>query len=314
MNADNPSALAETLLGGIVPLDEPPRLLPLSTGRSGALTFEIVAGPRRFILKIDARGRSQERWSSTFEVQREAAERGITPAVVAWDSSSRAVLSEHVEDISLFAALFDPKRIDGALRGLVEAVVSLHAIDPRLSPCDVSPVERSRSVLERVPFAVPAFAAGPWRDFLDRGPTEVADTLCHLDLNPSNLIYDGHKVWLVDWDTAAAGDRWVDLATLLNMLLLPEERATRMLERYALASGVPGPSAEVLAQARRLVYIGYGCAFLELVSEPPQDTSAGEVSLAACYRALQEGRLDMDTDEGRWRLAEAYFAGYWNVV
>ncbi len=313
MNANNPLALAETLLDGVVPLDASPQLVPRTTGRSGAQTFEVVVGPRRFILKIDAPGRSQARWSATFDVQRNAADRGITPAVLAWDTSSRAILSEHVEDVSLFAALFDPQRIDGALTGLAESVASLHKLDPRTSPSEVSPLERSRLVLESVPFAVPAFAAGPWRDFRKRGPTEVADALCHLDLNPSNLIYDGRKVWLVDWDTAAAGDRWVDLATLINMLLLPPENVAWMLERYALASGVPHPSAEVLAQARRLVYIGYGCAFLELVNEPPTTAPSGDVSLAACYRALQEGRLDMNSDEGRWQLAAAYFAGYWDV-
>ncbi len=269
---------------------------------------------RRFILKVDAPGRSHSRWSSTLEVQREAAARGITPAVLAWDAPSRAVLSERVSEVSLFAALFDPQRIDGVLGAVVDALASLHAIPLGIAPTEVSPLARSRSVLERLPFAVPAFAADPWRDLLSRKPEEVADTLCHLDLNPSNLIYDGRAVWLIDWDTAAAGDRWVDLATLINMLLLPPERADWMLARYSRVSGVPGPSPAVLAAARRLVYIGYGCAFLELVRQPPVAAEPVDVSLASCYRALQEGRLDMDTDVGRWQLAAAYFAGYWDVV
>lgn len=314
MNADNPLALAETLLDGVVSLDAPPRLVARTTGRSGAQTFEVVADARRFILKLDAPGRSHSRWSSTLEIQREAAAQGITPAVLAWDAPSRAVLSEHVFEISLFEALFDPHRIDGVLGALVDALASLHAISPGTAPPEVSPLKRSRSILEQCSFAVPAFAADPWADFLSRKPTEVADTLCHLDLNPSNLLYDGRKVWLIDWDTAAAGDRWVDLATLINMLLLPRERADWMLERYSDASGVPRPSPEVLAAARRLVYIGYGCAFLELVRQPPAASDAVDASLASCYRALQEGRLDMNTDLGRWQLAAAYFAGYWDVV
>ncbi len=318
MNAQLPlarvSALVETLLDGTVPLDGPPQLRSRTTGRSGAQTFEVVVGPRRFMLKLDAPERTQKRWRAMLGIQRAAAERGVTPPVVAWNAPARAVLSELVPEVSLFDALFDPKRIDTALGSLVDSVASLHAIDPSSFPRDISPLERSRSVLEHAPFTVPAFAAEAWEDFMRRSPTETADTLCHLDLNPSNLVYDGRKVWLVDWDTAAMGERWVDVATLVNMLLLTPERTRWMLQRYAASAGERVPSAGAFGQARRLVYIGYGCAFLALVDEAPSSVDTSGASLASCYRALQEGRLDMNTNAGRWQLAAAYFAGYWEVV
>jgi len=239
--------------------------------------------------------------------------RNVAPAVVAWNETSRAILSDYVQDASLFAALFDPGRIESVLASLADALASLHALDPALSPSDPSPLDRSRAVLERLPFAAPPFAADAWHDFVQRDPTYRADTLCHLDLNPSNLIYDGHKVWLIDWDTAGRGDRWVDLASLTTMLLLPAERTAWMLERYCSASGAEAPSVEVFSAARRLVAIGYGCAFLALVDRPPKMDGSPKLSLAACYRALQEGRLSMEDDAGRWQLAAAYFADYWNI-
>ncbi len=313
MNAKQPSALAETLLRGVMTLVEPPQLHTRTSGRSGAQTFEVIAGPRRFILKLDADGRTEDRWRSTLAIQRAAAQRGVTPGVIAWDAPSRAVLSEQVPSVSLFGALFDPSSIDDVLGSVVDALASLHALDPALGAREASPLERCRSVLEQLPFVVPAFAERAWMDFMARGPTPSAEALCHLDLNPSNLVYDGRKIWLVDWDTADVGDRWVDLATIVNMLLLPPERVGWLLERYASAAGVGVPAADAFDAARRLVYVGYGCAFLGLVSEPPGVHNSGEVSLAACYRALQEGRLDMNTAAGRWQLARAYFAGYWEL-
>ena len=36
---------------------------------------------------------------------------------------------------------------------------------------------------------------------LDTGKT----SLCHGDLHPSNILYDGKKHWIIDWDSASTG-------------------------------------------------------------------------------------------------------------
>lgn len=313
MNEQSLTALAKTLLDGVAAPDSSLKILNRSIGRSGAHLVHVVAGVRRFVLKLDAPEHSLERWRATLAIQRAAAERDVAPAVVAWNEESRAVLSEYIEDTSLFAALFDPDRIDGALMSLVRALASLHALDPSLSSHDPSPIDRCRTMLNQLPFAVPSFAGDAWNDFIQRDASYREDTLCHLDLNPSNLIFDGRRVWLIDWDTAGRGDRWVDLASLVHMLLLPPERGTWLLEQYGSASGAEPPSAETFADARRLVAVGYGCAFLALVGRPPKLDGPPKLSLAECYGALQEGRLSMDDDAGRWTLAAAYFADYWTV-
>jgi aminoglycoside phosphotransferase (APT) family kinase protein len=35
----------------------------------------------------------------------------------------------------------------------------------------------------------------------------------HADLSPANLLYDGRRIWLIDWELASYGDRYVDLAS-----------------------------------------------------------------------------------------------------
>ena len=43
----------------------------------------------------------------------------------------------------------------------------------------------------------------PWRD----------DELvaCHNDLKPQNILFDGERIWLVDWESAFLNDRYLDL-------------------------------------------------------------------------------------------------------
>jgi thiamine kinase-like enzyme len=38
----------------------------------------------------------------------------------------------------------------------------------------------------------------------------------HNDLNPNNLLFDGNKIWVIDWEMAFESDRYVDLAIIAN--------------------------------------------------------------------------------------------------
>ena len=55
---------------------------------------------------------------------------------------------------------------------------------------------------------------------------------CHNDLLPANLIDDGARVWLIDWEYAAMGDPWFDLGNLAENNELSESAERRLLELY----------------------------------------------------------------------------------
>ncbi|MGL4338771.1 MAG: choline/ethanolamine kinase family protein, partial [Turicibacter sp.] len=60
--------------------------------------------------------------------------------------------------------------------------------------------------------------------------TNVTYGLCHHDLNPSNILYKNHKVYLIDFEYAAMGDIFYDLATFC-WLLSPKSQ-TYLLSTY----------------------------------------------------------------------------------
>ncbi len=55
---------------------------------------------------------------------------------------------------------------------------------------------------------------------------------CHNDLLPANLIDDGERVRLIDWEYAAMGDLMFDLGNLAENHLLSEAAEIRLLEFY----------------------------------------------------------------------------------
>jgi len=60
--------------------------------------------------------------------------------------------------------------------------------------------------------------------------SEVELVSSHNDLNPTNILFEGDKVWFVDWETAFAADRFVDLAAIANFMGV--DNADSLLHAY----------------------------------------------------------------------------------
>ncbi|MFL5847261.1 MAG: phosphotransferase [Solirubrobacteraceae bacterium] len=56
--------------------------------------------------------------------------------------------------------------------------------------------------------------------------------LCHNDLLPANLLDDGERLWLIDWEYAGMGDPFFDLGNLSAMNGLDVRDDTVLLEAY----------------------------------------------------------------------------------
>jgi thiamine kinase-like enzyme len=62
------------------------------------------------------------------------------------------------------------------------------------------------------------------------GPVDIA--FCHNDLLPANLIDDGGRLWLIDWDYAGFGSPLFDLANLAANAGLDADGEALLLEAY----------------------------------------------------------------------------------
>jgi aminoglycoside phosphotransferase (APT) family kinase protein len=96
----------------------------------------------------------------------------------------------------------------------------------------------------------------------------------HNDLfKPDNMLFDGNRLWLVDWEAAFQNDRYADLAVVANMIVTNEPQETVYLQEYF---GKP-PDAYQSARfylMRQLAHTFYAMAFLTLASsEAPIDQS-----------------------------------------
>jgi thiamine kinase-like enzyme len=60
----------------------------------------------------------------------------------------------------------------------------------------------------------------------------IRPTFCHNDLRAANIIDDGERLWLVDWEFGGWNDPLYDLANLASSNLFDDDQESRLLELY----------------------------------------------------------------------------------
>jgi aminoglycoside phosphotransferase (APT) family kinase protein len=289
------------------------RIETITIGQSGAGVYAVTASRGAFILRLQP-GADAATFAKRLLILRRAAESGVTPAVVHVDEAARAVVTVRVVGMPLPAALGDPGQRDRALVSLVDGLRAAHALDP--SGIDEStPLAHARAAWQQQQ-ARPAFPA--WAQSLPMTFDAIAAVLAgdsgrvvnHNDVNPMNVMWDGAKAWLVDWDVAGLGHPHYDLATLAMFLRLDDAAAFGLCARH---DGAPldEPARASFRALRQLVALLCGLVFLGLsddLSARPAPTLQDAPSLGECYAAMRAGELDLASARGRTTFGLALLA------
>jgi hypothetical protein len=236
-------------------------LQPITVGAS-ALSYRIEVAGRPYLLRLESFRRDEVRDPHrSYLCMQAAVEAGIAPAVHHADAVTGVVISDFVRE----RALSDyPGGTQGVVRDLGRLVARLQAV-PAFPPVSDYPsmignllgrlldsglfapglLDRHLKGFERIR------AAYPW--------DAAALVSSHNDANPSNVLFDGERLWLIDWETAFRNDPLVDVAALTAFYA-----RTRELEALLLRSWLGRePDRMLLARLglmRLLVRLFYGCA------------------------------------------------------
>jgi thiamine kinase-like enzyme len=116
----------------------------------------------------------------------------------------------------------------------------------------------------------------------------------HNDLfKPDNILFDGQRVWLVDWEAAFLNDRYADLAAVANQVVTNDEEEMVYLHEYF------GAAPDQYQRARfhlmqQIAHLFYTMAFLSLGSSgKPIDWSATVPEFRDYHRRMWAGEVDL---------------------
>ena len=276
----------------------------IRAGLSGAGVYAVTASRGKFVLRVQGRQLDAEYFSQQLRVLHRASAAGVAPRIVHVDEDARAVVSVRIAGAPLAAALADSTQRAAVLGSVVDGLRTLHALDPsEVAAREPMPFARTAWEACRYRPGFPSWAAvlAPTFDelaaVLERDPRRVVS---HNDVNPGNLLWDGARAWLVDWEVSGLGHAYYDLATLALFLRLDDDTAFALAARH---DGAPldQTSRDTFVALRRLVGLLAGFTFLGLAGDltvHAAPTLADAPTLIDCYQALRTG---LDVQSPKWQ-------------
>jgi aminoglycoside phosphotransferase (APT) family kinase protein len=231
--------------------------------------FRIMVRGSAYLLRINTRAGDMIRH---FTCMQAAADAGLAPRVRYANTEDRISITDFVEAVPLPAA--------DALVRIPATLRKLHALpafpgSPFNTTCTflLNPGPALEGFLQK--FRASSILPENETEELLARYEQLAAVYSRLDADlapghndlfkPDNMLFDGNRLWLVDWEAAFQNDRYADLAVVANMIVTNESEEGIYLQEYF---GEP-PDAYQRARfyvMRQLAHMFYALAFLTLGS------------------------------------------------
>ncbi len=288
-------------------------ITPIAAGLSGAGVYRVESDGRAFVLKVAGPAEDGGDWRGALEIQRLAADAGLAPVIVHVDEARRAVLTVFVADRSFAPLYLDPRTREAALTLLGRTVRRIHALPVPAA----ARVRDPRAFLAQISaglgagFALPDFAADAIQRVLveEPPPRPGALVLGHNDLNPTNFIYDGESLLVLDWAAAGPMDPFYDLAVLTVFFRMDEATCLSLLAAYDGAPSTALPDRFTYNRRLASALAGAMQLFIARQMKHPGATGAETLdstpSLGEFYQRMRAGELKVGTADGQWAFGLA---------
>jgi Ser/Thr protein kinase RdoA (MazF antagonist) len=291
----------------------PVTIAPVTGGASGALTYRVEANARPYLLRIEGAHRSPMRNPHQYTCMQIASDAGIAPPVRHVDDNAGVVIMDFLPTrplddfpggpVALARATGDliarlqatptfPQFVDyfAILARMLAFIRGTNMFTPGLLDPHVEGFERIRAAY----------------------PKDIAPVSAHNDPNPRNMLFDGTRLWLVDWETAYRNDPLVDVAILLDQL-----ETTRETEDVLLGSWLNRPldaglraRLALMRPVTRLYYAGLSLAMFAAVPRDKPDADLSAPTPAEFRHAFAEGRLAATGPQTLYTLGKMQLAGF----
>ncbi|MGN8067691.1 phosphotransferase [Mucilaginibacter sp. SG564] len=201
----------------------------LTAGLSTALVFRIVVGGKPYLLRIITRTDAMADPTLEYNCMKAAAEAGIAPKVWYTNVDDRIAIIDFIDA--------KPFPMEEAKTKLPALLSQLHALPP--FPFRINYLDKIGEFIEKfrddelMPDELTTGLFDFYTQVKNIYPRNPEDQVgCHNDLKPENTLFDGERVWLVDWEAAFLNDRYLDLAIMANFLVKNEDDEKIYLKTY----------------------------------------------------------------------------------
>ena len=287
-------------------------LSPVSGGASGAAIFRAEIEGRSYLLRVEgAELPGLPRNPHRHACARLAADAGIAPAIRHLDEASGVMVTDFVEAQPLESYPGGELALARALGELVQQVQAGPAFPPLIDYLEL--MERRLAGLA----ASGRFMAGALDRHGERlaairlarqeDPPSLAPS--HNDPNRGNILFDGQRLWLIDWESAYRNDPFVDVAIVLDSLASGPAFEAGLLEAW-LGRAPDATDRRRLELARSLARLYMACFLLDIGPPAAAASAVDALDPADVRRSIIAGRLVPGTPETAQALGRIYLSGF----
>ena len=290
----------------------------LTGGLSGALVYKITVSGKPYVLRLVMQIDAFNDPVRQYTCMNLAAEAGIAPHVYYSNAQDAVSITDFIETRPLSEHFTSPNEL---LPELVKIIQSIHStplfpklvnyldgIDMFIQNFKASGLLPERATEEHFRYY------SQIQNVYPRYDGDVVSS--HNDLNPNNILFDGKKIWIIDWEAAFQNDRYVDLANIANRFVTNEMQEEIYLKAYF------GNSLDEYKRARlflmqQVCHMFYALGFLQYAaaSRPPDSTCSDSMDtprLRDFHQQVRTGNVSLTTHEGQLlygkvRLNEALY-------
>jgi predicted Ser/Thr protein kinase len=269
-------------------------IAPLSGGASGAHIFRVRSGVRQVLLRVEGVP-SPLRNPHQYISMQIASDAGIAPRLLYVNEADRVAVMDVIDERPL-------RDYPGGRATLAEELGQLLR---RLQATSVFPQfvdygDIVSRLFEHV-MRTGLFADGLLAPHAAR-LVHIRNTLAwdqaslvssHNDANPRNILFDGDRLWLIDWESAYRNDPLVDVAVMLDNLAPTAELETVLLRSW-LGRAPDAALLERLGPIRALTRLYFAGVLLSASATAPRSAPDDDLSapnLAEFESAVRAGRV-----------------------
>lgn len=297
---------ALTATCGTTPIDA---IVAMTGGMTTASVYRVEVGTHKYLLRIEGEP-SPLRNPHQYKSMAIAATAGIAPTIHYVDEVGRVAVMDFVEQVPLKTYPGGPAALARALGELFSQVQATPVFPYYVHYPDI--VARLFAHVRRTCL----FADGVLDPHVRRleliskayeaGATKLVSS--HNDPTPGNILFDGERLWLIDWESACRNDPLVDTAIVLDGLVRTPVSEEVFLNAWLGRAPDQDIRArlEVTRALTRLYYAGVFLSASAAASWVKGDTDLAVRSVADFQQAIEVGRLKAGTPEN-WHIRGKMF-------
>lgn len=273
----------------------------MTRGLSPALVYKIRVNGKDYILRLVMGINELVDPAREYVCLRAAADAGIAPPVLYADAAAAVSICAFIAGPPIWVGIPD-KTIQ--LKSIAEKVKDIHALPlfpPLINFLEGMTHFRDRFLeMKMFPDSTTAAHFAYFDKIKAVYPINEELVSSHNDLNPANVLYDGEKIWMIDWEASFKNDRYVDLAIVALYFASNDQHIDTFLTAYF------GETPTALQKAkfylmRQVVFLYYGTIFLRMAGEM-QDIHDQEMkvpTLLEVKQMMSRGEVNLGSYEGK---------------